>query len=444
MKILLIGIKGTGMSHLASYLKRGGHEILGMDVPEDFFTAPLIKDIDILDLASPLPTDVEKVIYSSAYESRSIKALEEAKRKSIVCLSYPEALSYLSKDRITCGISGTHGKTTTSAVASFLMEKLGIEGGSIYGSFLKNSEAVYHLGDRYLLLESCEYQEHFLLYELDVLVITNIDFDHPDYFKNLDCVIEAFHKRFLTISKYGTVIAHISTKDIVESWKRERSDISVIYYGEGTEFSSGILKIDNCSKTILEDYVAALLCVSVLTSLPGSVRIESLGSQIEKLMPLLDGYVGVSARSEVVVDRDGVLYIDEYAHHPREISVALENLRIRYPSRRQVVLFMPHTSSRTEALLEDFASSLSKADILILERVYGSARNDIQKEDSSLKLIKRIWEIKDRNNYLYIPTDEECIRYVASFLKRGDVCITMGAGNNRSLIDRIIELKDNI
>ncbi len=452
MRYLLIGIKGTGMSHLASYLVEQGDEVIGLDRAEDFFTSAILSGITVLPLDSHLPSTIDKVIFSTAYERRSVPAIEEARERNLVCISYPEALRELSLSRVTAGVSGTHGKTTTTSIAAYLMETIGESGGAVYGSYLKGHSSVYHRGDRSLVIEACEYQEHFLLYDLDILVITNMDFDHPDYFRNLEAVEEAFHRRFIAMKNNSLVIAHSSTIDIVSEWMKEREDIKVVFYGKGTdidiiEMEDGIhlfgrkLETREKSRAIIEDYIAGTLVAAAL-SLADFEDTPLLSRKAKELVPLLSGYPGVAARGEKVREKDGILYLDEYAHHPREIAVSIENIRLKYPGRRVVVLFMPHTSSRTEALMDDFAISLSMADLLFLQSVYSSARNDEGSRDSSRALIERIREREDSERYQYIPDPLECAARVASSLKTNDVCITMGAGDNRDLIEKIIELKE--
>ena len=182
MKYYLVGIKGTGMSHLASYLALGGDHVEGEDVEEDFYTRDIISSFRIFPLGSPLPDDVDVLVYSTGYEKRTPRAVDEALSRGIDVLTYPQMLARLSRDRITVGVSGTHGKSTTCAVASYLAEKSALPAGSVYGSFLQHSNGTYHAGDRGLVLEACEYQDHFLLYDLDILVVTSIAYDHPDFF----------------------------------------------------------------------------------------------------------------------------------------------------------------------------------------------------------------------------------------------------------------------
>lgn len=457
MRLLLIGIKGTGMSHLASFLKEGGDEVLGLDVENDFFTQNILSGIQIFPLVSHLPGGIDKVIYSTAYEKRGLAALEEARKANIPTITYPEALKELSETRITAGISGTHGKTTTSSIAAYLLERDNVDGGSVFGSYLKGRTGVFHRGDSSLVIEACEYQDHFLLYDLEVLAITNIDFDHPDFFADIDAVRASFRRRFLSMKRGGIVIAHSSTESLVRAWMEERRDITVLFYGKGADidyeeradgdyFLSERIDTAEKGRAIIEDYVCSLLVASSIELLSSNKRADeaSILDNARHLVPLVSGYPGVAARGEKVREQAGILYLDEYAHHPREIAVSLENLRAKYPSRRLVVLFMPHTSSRTEALMDDFASSLSKADLLFLQSVYGSARHDEGRRDSSRALIEEIQKRVGSERYMYIPGREECVHAVATSLKRGDVCITMGAGDNRALIDRIIELKETI
>jgi len=233
----LAGIKGTGLSHLASYLKERGDIVRGCDVKEDFFTSSLLEGIEIDPLDAPLPLSTEVLIYSSAYEKRNIRAINEAKEKGIPAYTYPDYLAYLSREMMSAGVSGTHGKTTVTAMASHLVRAMKLKGGTIYGSFLSGENKAVALGDEFLILEACEYQIHFLSYDLDVLVITNIEFDHPDFFADLDAVKAAFRERVVRMNRGGVVIYHSSLKRFIENLKSERSDLVYIRYGEGKYFS---------------------------------------------------------------------------------------------------------------------------------------------------------------------------------------------------------------
>ncbi len=460
MVFYLAGIKGTGLSHLASYLKERGNIVRGCDVEEDFFTSGLLAGFEIDSLSAPLPLDTEVLIYSSAYEKRGLRALKEARDRAIPTYTYPDYLAYLSKQMMCAGVCGTHGKTTVSAMAAHIIREMKLEGGAIYGSFLAQSSKAVSLGDEFLILEACEYQNHFLAYDLDILIITNIEFDHPDFFADLEAVKASFRERVLKLNKGGVVIYHASLKRFIDNLKSERSDLVYIRYGEGKYFSvvrshlgvclSGLdtpFSVRDKNPLIVDDYVASALLVAsiMLKKERREITEESLLLPLRDIISHISTFPGVTARGEVVLESGNITYIDDYAHHPSEIKVCLSNLRARYPSSRLVVLFMPHTASRTEALFKEFVSALSAADAVFVESTYASARGDMQIEDPARILAKELEKKLLRCFYLrlstvqYVPDKEQAVLSAAAFLQEGDVCITMGAGDNRSLITKINE-----
>ena len=452
MNIYFVGIKGTGMSHLARFLKKGGHNISGCDVIEDFFTAPLLTGIKIYSFSDHLPLNIDVVIYSSAYEHKNVTALLDANERGIKSYSYPEFLALLSKSSHTYGVSGTHGKTTTTAYATHILKSINFNGGSIYGSFLLNSD-IYNNSGKNLLIEACEYKDHFNLYSLDGLVITNIEYDHPDYFSSLEDVKRAFHKRVLGINQNGFVICHKSIYSLVSSWLLERCDIKLIAYsdstfkinGEGEYEISGINS--EMSINIKADVVAALLISTLMLLKENNLEINC--SNILEIVNSLKKYVltlpTVASRSEVVAEKNNIKLICDYAHHPTEIKTCIDNIRKKYPSSRVVVVFMPHTASRTKALMNDFASSLALADCIFVQDVYSSARDDRSKENLSRVLVKNIEKKVFRSLYgkasqvVYLEDNDMASQIIAAALLSGDICITMGAGDNRKLIKRIVD-----
>ena len=153
MKYFLVGIKGTGLSHLAAYLVKGGNEVEGCDVSEDFFTSIILKGITVHPLDSPLPSGTDVVVYSTSYENRSVPAMEEGRKRGVKIFSYPQMLAVLSSAMPSLAVCGTHGKSTTCAVASFLASSLTLPYGSVYGSFLLGNEKVFHDGDEGITLD---------------------------------------------------------------------------------------------------------------------------------------------------------------------------------------------------------------------------------------------------------------------------------------------------
>lgn len=461
MKYYLVGIKGTGMSHLASYLVAGGDIVEGEDVEEDFFTRRIISSFPVHPLDSPLPEDADVLVYSTGHGNRPLRAMDEARERGLPILSYPQMLARLSSGRITVGVSGTHGKSTTCAVASYLSSCAGLDAGSVYGSFLQHSDSAWHDGDSGLVLEACEYQDHFLLYDLDVLVVTSLAFDHPDFFEDLDAVRRSFRERIVSMPSGAIVIHHSSLSRQVKDWQSERPDITFVSYGPRSRFSlsdtpEGKWTVSGCSASftssdrnmdILYDYVGGLLaCAALSLRIAGeTVCAGSLMHKVDQLIPFLSSFPGLVARGEVLLEEGGVTYVDDYAHHPDEIRVCIDNLRRRFPSRRLVVLFMPHTASRTKSLLRGFVNALSRCDAVFMQGVYASARGDDDCRDESGRLYKALERQVFRTFYgrlatvSYCRSDEDAVASVSAFLTPGDVLVTLGAGDNRKLVGRIAQ-----
>ncbi|MGN0907356.1 MAG: glutamate ligase domain-containing protein [Bullifex sp.] len=453
MRFFLAGIKGTGMSHLYSFLVQSGHTAQGCDIAEDFFTSPLLEDAVIYPLDCHLPEGTDLVVYSSAYEKHPLPSMKEALENGIPCLSYPEALSYLTRQFPSFGVSGTHGKTTVSAVTTHLLESIGFGASSIYGSFLKGRPCAFAGGTDALILEACEYRDHFLMYDLEGLVITNIAFDHPDWFKDIDQVRSAFEKRVLTIKQDGFVICHSSLEKLIGKWRSVRPDLTFVIYGKGRysvhshvtggyEADGILFESPDRNAEILSNYMAAmLLAAAVMLKCEGKpLSDSSIHEKLSLIAPHVHSYPGRVSRSEYVREEAGITFIDDYAHHPDEIRVCIDNIRKRYPARRIVVLFMPHTASRTQALMKEFVSALSLADAVFLQDIYKSARDDSSSRDLTGELLKGLEKEMFRTLYprllhsSRVSSDEEAVTALSSFLLSGDICITMGAGDNRKLI----------
>ena len=456
MKFFLAGIKGTGMSHLYTFLTQTGNICEGCDVEEDFFTSALLKGAVIHPLDSHLPADTDVLIHSSAYDNHNLTCMREAQERKIPVLSYPGALAALTGQVPSYGVSGTHGKTTVCAVATHLIASAGFMGSSIYGSFPVGSDRTYAKGLKALVIEACEYRDHFLLYDLCGLVITNIAFDHPDWFPDIEAVRKSFEKRVLSLRQGGFVIFHSSLEKSAGSWSRMRPDLTFIMYGKGRysvqEGFTG-LTLDGVgfdapdrNGDILSDYAAALLLAScvIVKSEGGIIDESTIHEKLLLLSPSASSFPGSVSRCERVAEEGGITFLCDYAHHPDEIRVAIDNVRKRYENRRIVLLFMPHTASRTSALMKEFTSALSLADAVFVQKVYASARDDESSRDLSHELIRNLEREMFRSLYPRIMhvgevrSDDEAVSGLSSFLLSGDICITMGAGDNRKLIGAVV------
>jgi len=482
----MVGIKGTGMASLAVSLSEMGETVSGCDSGEVFSTDDLLKrnhlHVDLGFEAANLPLACDTVIYSSAYPL-STPILQEAQKRSKPLYSYIGFLAKLTEGRDSYVVSGTHGKTTVTAATTYLLsrgKRKEYPFFSIFGSNLIGQEGMTNQGDEYFLLEGCEYQDHFLSYHVRGALITTIEWDHPDYFPSEKDVFASFVKFCTQIQKGGFCIICIDgkmTRRLASMVKDRRPDLRVITYG----FSSrGVFRL---RKNTVEDaysidliemlyhlpvhseawaddlFGAALLATAMLLDsknvklfLPDDALLtdEVFPSVLSSMLSDLSGYPGTVGRMEVTGEEGGVTYLDDYAHHPSQIKVVMESLREAYPNRHILVLFRPHTASRTKALFPQFVSSLSLADKVIIQNTYASARGDVDQEGDSALDLEKALETHLLSHYhiplqavIYAKDDDAAVAEACGWLSEGELCVTMGAGNNRFLADRIRERRRN-
>jgi UDP-N-acetylmuramate--alanine ligase len=487
-KIYMVGIKGTGMASLAVLLKSIGADILGCDTDEVFSTdkilglnkIPILVDFS----AASLPPQIDIVIHSSAYP-RTLPCLQEAERVGTKIFSYPEFLSFLSKESDSYAVAGTHGKTTTTAVTSYLLSSLGDHDFpfySIFGSSLQGESTIPFQGTDVALFEACEYQDHFLSYKLRGALVTNIELDHPDYFKDLEQVMESFEKFVVNIAPQGFLICcsdDPGAKKLAQYCRDRRPDIALMTYGfndngpfwvkkntwDGTYTLSCLggrtFFLPALSLPLLDDYIGgAVLALAIMLDRP-TVKLyldenqiisdEAIPSVAGMLAERLNAFPGCVGRGEVMLDEGSVLYIDDYAHHPTEIKATIDMLHDKYPQRPLTILFCPHTASRTKAFLKDFVVALSFADKVIIQASYASARNDKDAVKDPAKLLADALSSNIMRTYRcrlqsvnYAPDDYTAVSMMSLWLQPGDLCITMGAGNNRLLGSRIAQARRSL
>ena len=418
--------------------------------PNGFYTDEILESLKI-PVHTPfssgnLPDKIDYLFYSAAYTGENNPEIREALDRGLEIHAYPEALGLISKGIPTAGVAGVHGKTTTTAIAATAAQAVGLPAGAIVGSAVANfnNRSCMFFGDKALIAETCEYRRHFLNIKPQWLIVTSIEPDHLDYFKDYSDIYSAFVEYAMGMANNGTLI-YCADQDgavqLAEEIRLKRNDIALVPYGFKADGPFGItgcgvenerlavklrgfetrfkLRIPG-RHTALNSAAAAALVVKMA---------EDLGHPVQKidLSNSFELFTGSKRRSEIIGDTGGIIFMDDYAHHPTAIRVTLAGIREFYPDRRIVVDFMSHTYSRTEALLEDFAASFSDADLLILHKIYASAREKkgrVMGEDL-LAAARRY-----HDDVLYFPEPGDSVPEIASILKPGDLFISMGAGNN--------------
>lgn len=368
-----IGIKGTGMSSLAQILHDSGEKVQGSDVDKYFFTQESLEErnIPILSFSADNIHEDQVVIAGNAFSDDNVE-IKRAKELGVTYYKYHEFLGEWAKKYTSVAITGSHGKTSTTGLLAHVLTE------STSTSFLiGDGTGKGNPDSKYFVFEACEYKRHFLNYYPDYAIITNIDFDHPDYFKNIDDVFNAFQSLANQVQK-GLIacgedehLQHIQTK------------VPIIYYGfsSGNDFQAKNVK-ETDHGTEFDVFVRNTYFNTFEIPLYGNHQVLNALAVIafchyegldSKSMKHLSTFNGVKRRFTEKNFKDQVL-IDDYAHHPAEIAATIESARKKYPDKSVVAIFQPHTFTRTKAFLNDFAESLKEADSVYLCDIFSSAR----------------------------------------------------------------------
>jgi len=381
-----MGIGGIGVSALARYYLARGHLVTGSSE----ITQALKKDGARISIGKNIiPKDANLIIYSPAVKIQKMK---------IPALSYPEALGQLTKEYFTIAVSGTHGKTTTTAMLALILIRAGLDPTVIIGTKLKEfGNTNFRTGkSKYLLIEADEHFASFLNYWPKAIAITNIEADHLDFYKNLKNIKTAFKKFIGHLPKDGILITgkSVNKKELLKVKK--------------------ILKVPGDHNAY--DALVALATARAL-KIPDKISLAALAE-----------YKGAWRRFEIIKTKPFVL-ISDYGHNPQKALATLKAAREKYPNKNIWCVYQPHQYERTYFLFDDFVRNFRKAPInrLIITDIFdvtGRESNQIRRKVNSQKLVKAI----DKESVSFLPKDK-IVPYLKKKVKSGEVLIIMGAGD---------------
>lgn len=452
-KIYFLGLKGVGMAMLAQFLKARGHEVCGSDVKEVFLTDEVLKRKKI-PVFSPfslknIPKDLDLVIYSSAFradnnEEMAYISSATFKERGVRVLSYAEALGEVFSSYQGLAVIGSHGKTTTSAWLGYVLKSAGVSPNVLVGSNVPQLGGSAISGrSNYFVAEVDEYQNKLQYFFPFGALLNNIDYDHPDFFPSVSEYLKVFKEFVKKIPASGFLVFNGEDGNIKKILSATKCKlISYGEYGQGKfDYTFKFLGLKRGQQEFILYYRHKSLGV-FRVSLPGKHNLynalaviaasQELGLKLEKIKKALSVFKGTTRRLERVGSYRGAVLIDDYAHHPTEIKASLEALRSLYPKKKIILVFHPHTYSRTKALLKDFAASFSLAHELILLDIYASARES-QGGVSSLELLDLIkkYNLKQgiQQDLRHIATVPLVAKYLKKSLGPGQVAVLMGAGD---------------
>ncbi|ATX84591.1 MULTISPECIES: UDP-N-acetylmuramate--L-alanine ligase [Bacillus amyloliquefaciens group] len=374
-----VGIKGTGMSPLAQILHDTGYQVQGSDIEKQIFTQAALekRNIPIYPFSADNIKPGLTVIAGNAFPD-SHPEIAKALAEGIPVIRYHKFLAEYMKKYTSVAVTGAHGKTSTTGLLAHVMQQAKPTSFLIGDGTGRGNES-----SEYFVFEACEYRRHFLSYQPDYAIMTNIDFDHPDYFANIDDVFDAFQNMALQVNK-GIIACGDD-----EYLPKIHANVPVVYYGTGEENdfqARNIVKntegttFDVFVRNTFYDtfYIPAYGHHNVLNSLAVIAICHYEEIDVNIIKRGLESFGGVKRRFNEKVIGSQVL-IDDYAHHPTEIKVTIEAARQKYPEREIIAVFQPHTFTRTQSFLDEFAESLSAADRVYLCDIFGSARENVGK-----------------------------------------------------------------
>jgi len=369
-KIYMIGIKGVGMTGLAQIFQGIGKRVSGSDTAEEFFTEEVLQKLGIPFVKGftieNIPSDTELVIYATAYPEDHVERVEVA-RRGIAQLSYPEALGEITKGMRTIAVCGSHGKTTTTAMLGQALEALSMDPTVLVGSRVNAWGTNARVGKSDLfVLEADEYQNKLRFLSPTGIILTNIDWDHPDFFLTPESYREVFGAFVKRAPEHGWIVANRKDGESVRALEAVSARVKW-FDPEAPLPELAATKIFGAqNRANANAVIAALSC---------------FGISPEQAAGALTSFAGTARRMEEIGRANGLIALDDYAHHPTEITATIAALRGQYPNHRIAVLFQPHTFSRTETFLDDFVAALKTADVAFVTDIYGSARETVGKID---------------------------------------------------------------
>jgi len=452
LKIHFIGLGGAGMSGIARIMLAKGFAVSGSD-KNDSSVLTSLKALGAKVFVGHIKenlADAQLVIISAAITEDNPE-LVAAKQGGIPVVARANALAWLMSESTSVAVAGTHGKTTTTAMLTVALQSAGADPSFAIGGTINNAGTNAHSGSGSIFVaEADESDGSFLAYKPSGAIITNVELDHVDHFADEEAVFAVFEQFVDSIKPGGFLVAcgdDSGVKHLLSQIKR--SDLKILLYGEDSNNDFRLDRINlapttsSAALTITGRKIGELnLAVAGKHNLLNAVAAFAAGSAMgiaeDKLITGLKSFTGTRRRFELKGEVAGVKVIDDYGHHPTEITVTLIAAKNLAQSGRVLVVFQPHRYSRTAVFSHQFAEALANSDFTFLLEVYAASEQPIPGV-SSLLIIKDMKSDQAK----FEPSMVQVVSEVAMMAKSGDVIITLGAGDVSSLGDPILQALAN-
>ncbi len=446
MRIHLVGIGGAGLSAIARVLKERGYEVSGSDKAH----SPLLEELaregvrvfvgheeknvhgaDIVLISSAVPKDNPEV--------------QEARRLGIPVFKRAEFLGWLTRGYRVIAVAGTHGKSTTTAMIAWILEKAGLSPSYIVGGLMADSGLnARHGRGPHFVIEADEYDRTFLGLRPFLALVTALEMDHPDCYPDLEAMKEAFEEFLGRVEPGGYIVGCGDEENVAEILAKVKGNVITYGLKDGNVWQGESLGLGSGEGHSYQVKMGSRAWGPFNLAIPGLQNVKNavgaiaacyiLGVEPELSGLALSSFRGLKRRFEIKGEAKGVIVVDDYAHHPTEIKVTLAAARERFPGREIWAVFQPHTYSRTKALLEEFAQSFHQADHVIICDIYAARERD-DLGISSLDILA----LMDHPDAKHIGSLEAVAFYLEEHLRPGSVLITLGAGDVYQVGEKVLE-----
>ncbi len=448
--IHFVGIGGIGMSGIAEVLLNLGYRVSGSDLRESPITNRLAKlgGSIYIGHSGPNMSGADVVVISTAVP-RDNPEVVAAREQSIPVIQRAEMLAELMRlNKYGVAIAGSHGKTTTTSMVGWVLAEAGLDPTVVIGgqvNLFGGSNAKLGTGD-FLVAEADESDGSFLKLSPVLEVVTNIDLEHLDYYRDLDEIKAKFLEFIDKIPFYGAAVLCLDDPNVADILPLVKK--RVITYGltpQADLYARGVS--GQGLQTSFEVFSGDRLLGRISLPLAGLHNVynclAAIGAGLELDIPFatiaaaLGKFSGVQRRQQIIGEARKILLMDDYGHHPTEIRATLAALRAAYPDRRLVVLFQPHRYSRTQGLMKEFFTAFHEADLLVLTDIYSAGEQPM--EGVSGEILAEGVKRHGQRHVLFCPEIEVLPAQVLPHLRGGDVVLTLGAGNINRIGDKILE-----
>ncbi|MDJ0973039.1 MAG: UDP-N-acetylmuramate--L-alanine ligase [Planctomycetota bacterium] len=455
----LIGMEGVGLSGAARLLAARGYRVGGSDRqpgPRSDALKALGMAVDGTETAEALPEDVDLVVHSAAIPAGHPQ-LVAARQRGIERRTYAELLGALMVDRLAICVAGCHGKTTTSSLVTSCLIHAKRQPSFVVGGELRElGTGAQHGAGEHFVAESCEFDRSFHAHRPTVALVTNVDEDHLDYYRDLAEIQESFRVFAALVPPEGTLVVNDAFAALFQDDPRILATIETYGFDEAADWRCGEpeitadgrgMRFEVCGPGGIEGTLELPMLGrhNVLNGTGAAAALAAAGLSLTEIREGLAAFGGVGRRLEHVATRDvggtrGVELIDDYGHHPAEIRAVVRALRRRFGDRRLVVVFQPHQASRTRCLMKDFAATLAEADEVWMPPIYFARDSEEERRAvTSEDLARHV--TNEGGRALTLPDLPAVVEHGVEHLRDGDVLVTMGAGNvdevARGLADRL-------